>query len=163
MSIARCSPPYVERILKKKKMFFPCLKNMHFSGVPFLKCNWGITELRLFPNNGIILKQMEPYRNRNNLLYLQNTNLQMYHQNMLFLHFSLPTLRSPQMEITHSLDPVLNSDSHSMTTESSCIYQQFPCILNNWTVHISGSLTFADILFVKFHSEDLILISTIYS
>lgn len=82
---------------------------------------------------------------------------------MLFLHFSLPTLQSPQMEITHSLDPVLNSNGHSATTESFCIYQQSPCILSNWTVQISRTLSFADILFVKLHSKNMISILTICS
>lgn len=48
---------------------------------------------------------MESYRNRNNPLYLQNANLKMSHQNMLFLHFSLPIPQSPQMEMPHSLGP----------------------------------------------------------
>lgn len=61
---------------------------------------------------------MEPYRNSNNLLYLQSTCLKMYHQNMLFLHFPLPTLQSPGMEITHSLDSTLNLNGHSMTIGS---------------------------------------------
>lgn len=37
---------------------------------------------------------METCRNRNNLLYLQNTSLKMYCVQMLFLHFCLPTLQS---------------------------------------------------------------------
>lgn len=44
----------------------------------------------------------------------------MYHQKMLFLHFSLPTPQSPWTEITHSLDPILNSNCQSVTVESTC-------------------------------------------
>ena len=125
-----------------------------------LRWNWGIKKLRLFPNNGIILKQMDSYRNRCTLLYLQNTHLKMYHPTLLFPHFAFPTLQPPGLEITHSLNSTLNSNGQSVTIERPCIYQHVPCLLSNHTAQISRtlSLSLAYVLSVKLCSKNTVTI-----
>lgn len=100
---------------------------------------------------------MESYRNGDNLLYLQSTRLKMYHENMLFLPFSLPRLQSPQMEIAHSSDLMLNSDGHSRLQKASAFVNSFP-LFCNWTAQISRMLSLADILFVTLCSKNTVSI-----
>lgn len=94
---------------------------------------------------------MESYRNRNNLLYLHNANLKMYHQNMLFLHFSLPTPQSPQMEMTLSLGPRFQwlwcDQRKPLSLSVASLYLE--------QLHSPGvqNIMFADILFVKLYPK----------
>lgn len=68
------------------------------------------------------------------------------------------------MEITHSLDPVLNSKSQSVTIESTCIYQEFLYISSHHTALVSRTLYFADTVFVRLCSKNMVLyLQTPYS
>lgn len=66
------------------------------------------------------------------------------------------------MEITHSLDPILYSNSQSVTIESTYIYQEFLYISTHHTALVSRTLLFTDILFVRLCSKTMVLFLYLY-
>lgn len=108
-----------------------------FLGFHLLKWNWGIRKLRLFSNNGIILKQMDSPRDRNNLLYLQNTSLNTDHSVCWVLVSTslLPKLRDLKPPCLRSY---ITSDDHRKPLHSSVV----PHTSDSHSPQISRALSF---------------------